>query len=141
MTNVLHRNLIGPKNMLASICETYGHKLTYSQARDALNNLIPFISFPSLDNTLEIDGAKYRFIGEAVIEQIFGAEVQARIEQTFDVTSLANPATLPSWLASHVVIDWESVIKACRNDGYASEFGPFDGLELFETGIFMFRTE
>ncbi len=141
MRNVFHENLKIPKRILGQICKAHSHKLTYTEAKEALEELIAFQSFPNLNDTLELDGAVYRCIGVEVIDKIFAAEVQARIEGSFDTDNLTNPDTVPSWLSSHVVIDWASVVKAEKVGGYASELGGYDDTELFEAGIYIFRTQ
>ena len=138
--NVFHENLKTPKLILGEICRTNGHKLTYSEAKEALDELIALQSFPNLDDTLTIESAVYRLIREEVIDKVFAADIQSSLEETYGVQDIIDPDKVPSWLAAHIVIDWEGVVKAVRMSGYGTQLSTYDNSELFESGIFVFRT-
>ena len=82
------------------------------------------------DFTLAVeDGREYRFIGTAVIENIYAEECKQTIEDCYDID-----------LPDFIEIDWEATINNCRADGYALQFAVYDHEELNAGDWYIFRT-
>lgn len=139
MNSVARENLKRPKAILTEICSSQAHTLTYTEARDALNELIGCASRCHDHHSFELDGAEYRFIGEDVIEKIFAEDVRQTVEECYPIEDLGDREKI-GFLVDYISIDWSGVVEACMNDGYGHQFSGYDGSELHVDGVYIFRT-
>lgn len=121
--------------ILECICDNYSHRLTYSEAKEALEELADKIE-SSDDFWIELDGNEYRIISDSSIWEIYVEEIKNITEDCYsDVIKLDD---LPHWLAFE--IDWEQTAKNCHADGYGHTFAGYDGEEQEVSGWWIFRT-
>lgn len=121
--------------ILKCICDKYSHRLTYSEAKDALEELADKME-SSNDFWIELDGNEYRIIADSSIWEIYVEEIKNITEDCYSGVFDLND--LPHWLAFE--IDWERTAKNCYADGYGHTFAGYDGEEQEVNGWWIFRT-
>jgi len=115
------------KAILAGICLAHSHDLSYSEAKEALEQIDENI----VDYSLELDGNEYRIISDGSIEEIYEDEIKSICEDCYELN-------LPDFMTN--CIDWAQVASNCLADGYGHTFSSYDGSEVFEGGFYIFRT-
>ena len=78
---------------------------------------------------IEIEGEEYRIINENIIDEIHIEELIETIKDCYDLWSLPN----------FIEIDWEESAKNCAVDWYGHHFATYDGEELGNQGVYLFR--
>jgi len=119
------------KTLLSGICEHGGHSLTFSEVKEALENLDCSLSD---DFTFELDGNEYRIISENSIWDIYVETIKEIIDDCYDL----KLDDIPSFIAFE--IDWEQTAQNAYADGYGHTFASYDGEESKAAGYFIFRT-
>lgn len=122
--NIAH---LDAKNILAEICSTNSHDLTYTEVRGALEELRD----SSNDHCLELDGNEYRIIHSDDIWDIYVEEIKTICEDCYELN-------LPNFMQD--CVDWEKVATNCHVDGYGHTFSGYDGSELEAGNSYIFRT-
>jgi len=115
------------KNILREICNAHSIDLTYTEAKEALQELDDITS----DYWFDFQGMDFRIIHEDDIWDIYVEAIKDITEDCYLVTN-----EIPSFLA----IDWEETAKNCYVDGYAHTFATYDGEELNSGDYYIFRT-
>jgi len=76
------------------------------------------------DFTVDLDGAEYRFIEDAVIRETAQDEMEEMIKDCY--LSTPDNKELPWWIE----IDWKKTVQNCIDaDGYGHHFSSYDGNE------------
>jgi hypothetical protein len=119
------------KKILAAICDHHSHRLTYTEAKDALVELDVEMGD---DFYFKLDGNEYRIIAEDAIWKIYVDEIRQIVEDCYDL----KLNDMPDFLVFE--IDWEATAKNCYADGYGHTFSSYDFSEIEAGGYYIFRT-
>lgn len=119
------------KTLLSGVCEHGNHNLTFSEAKEALENLDSALSD---DFYYELDGNEYRIISDSSIWDIYVETIKEIVKDCYDL-KLEN---IPDFIAFE--IDWEQTAQNAYVDGYGHTLASYDGEESEAAGYYIFRT-
>lgn len=115
------------KEVLASLCQYQDISLTFSEAKDALEDIENNISE---DFWIKLDGYEFRIISKYSIDQIW---TDSLIDQIKECYKLDN-------IPSFIEIDWEETANNCKVDGMGHHFSHYDHSERESEGFHYFLT-
>ena len=116
------------KEILAAICDYQQIELTYSEAKDALDDIA---TKECDDFWFELDGYEFRIIAASQIDQIWTDSLIEQIQDCYDGLN-----DLPEF----VEIDWEATAENCKVDGMGHHFSSYDGSEHESSNFHYFLT-
>ena len=116
------------KEILQALCQYQNIELTYSEAKEALNDIDDKVIDSCGEFWFKLDSFEFRVINDSDIQEIWTDSLIQQVKDCYDFSAFPD----------FVVIDWEKTADACKVDGMGHHFSCYDHSEHSSNSYYYF---